>query len=176
MTSETPSRAYNSLFEVAGAAAAADMAAEAAAFEAAAAAFEAARVAVAAAALAFEAAEAVALALAAAAAAGVVAAAVWAGDGAAAVACHGEAAPSARRKRLAIALTEGGPMSGFDRVARDLVFSASRVMRASRALRATDPGEPIKKRWRSCLTTERLAENSPCTGVRRSGKVHILTS
>ena len=72
MTSETPTRAYKSLFEAAGAAAAAT---GAAAFEVAGAAFEAA-----------------ALALAAAAAAGAVAAA--AGAGSAAAACHGEAAPS----------------------------------------------------------------------------------
>jgi hypothetical protein len=77
MTSETPSRAYKSLFEAAGAAAAVDMAAEAAAFEAAEAAFEAAGAAF----------EAAAFALA---AAGAAAAAA----GSAAAACHGEAAPS----------------------------------------------------------------------------------
>jgi hypothetical protein len=70
MTSETPSRAYKSLFEAAGAAAAATEAA----VEAAGAAFEAA-------------AFALAAAVAAAAAAG-------AGAGSAAAACHGEAAPS----------------------------------------------------------------------------------
>ena len=105
MTSETPSRAYKSLFEVAGAAAAADMAAEAAAFEAAEGAFEAAAAASEAAALAFAAAEAAALASAAAAAAG---AAAGAGAGSVAAACHGEVAPSARRKRLAITLPEAG--------------------------------------------------------------------
>jgi hypothetical protein len=76
MTSETPSRAYKSLFEAAAAA------------------FEAEWAAVAAAALAFEVAEAAALALAAAVAAGAAAAAAGAGDGAVAAACHGEAVPS----------------------------------------------------------------------------------
>ena len=63
-----------------------------------------------AAALAFEAAEAAALAAAAWRAA---AAAAGAGAGAAAAACHGEAAPSARRKRLAITLTEAGRQAGI---------------------------------------------------------------
>jgi hypothetical protein len=70
MTSETPSRAYKSLFEAAGAAAAATEAA----VEAAGAAFEAAAFALA--------------------AAGAAAAAAGAGAGSAAAACHGEAAPS----------------------------------------------------------------------------------
>ena len=103
-TSETPSRASKSLFEPAGAAVAADTEA---AVEAAGAAFEAA-------ALAFAAAEAAALAFEAAAlAAAVAAAAAGAGAGAAAAACHGEAAPSARRKRLAITLTEAGRQAGI---------------------------------------------------------------
>ncbi len=79
----------------------------AAAFEAAGAAFEAA-------ALAFAAAEAAALAFeAAASAAAVAAAAAGAGAGAAAAAFHGEAAPSARRKRLAITLTDAGRHAGI---------------------------------------------------------------
>ena len=185
-TSEIPSRAYNSLFEAAGAAAAADMAAEAAAFEAAAAAFEAAagafeaaRAAVEAAALAFEAAEAAASALAAAVAAGAAAAAVGAGDGAAAAACHGEAAPSARRKRLAITLTEAGACRDLTRFGpgNDLVCSASRVMRTSCV------PEEQPNRWRTYRETlagelddGALAENTPCAGVRSCGNVRVLTS
>ena len=76
-TSETPSRAYKSLFE----AAAADTAAEAAGAEAVAAAFEAAAAAFEAAALAFEAAEAAALAFEAAAGEAAVAAGVGGGWG-----------------------------------------------------------------------------------------------
>jgi hypothetical protein len=120
-TSETPNQAYNSLFAAAAAVAAA--ATEAAAFEAAGAAFmaagaafEAAGAVVEVAALAFEAAEAAPSALAAAVAAGAAAVAAGAGDGAVAAACHGEAAPSARRKRLAITLTEAGLMPGFDQL------------------------------------------------------------
>jgi hypothetical protein len=113
-TSETPSRAYNSLFE----AAAADTAAEAARAEAAAAAFEAAGAAFEAAALAFEAAEAAALAFEAAAgeAAAAVAAAVGAGVGAAVAACRGEVAPSARLGRLGITLKDARVVPGFDQV------------------------------------------------------------
>ena len=83
---------------------------------AAAGAFEAAPAVVEAAALAFEAAEAAPLALAVAVAAVAAAVAAGAGDGAVAAACHGEAAPSARRERLAITLTEAGLMPGFDQV------------------------------------------------------------
>jgi len=102
-TSETPSRAYNSLFEAAAAdtAEAADTAA-AAAFEAAAAAFEAVALEAAAAA------EAAALAFVAAAgeAAAAAAAAAGAGAGVAVAACRGEVAPSARLGRLAITLID----------------------------------------------------------------------
>jgi hypothetical protein len=115
-TSETPSRAYNSLLSMEAEAAAVDMAAaafeaaEAVAFEAAAAAFEAA--AVEAAALAFEAAEAADLAAAAA------EGAAGAGAGAAAAACRGEVAPSARRERLAIALAEAAVRPRFEQAVR----------------------------------------------------------
>ena len=154
-TSETPSRAYTSLFEAAGAAAAATEAAvEAvgAAFEAAGAAFEAAALAFAAAeaaASAFEAAEAAALAAAVAAAA--------AGAGAAAAAFRGEAAPSARRKRLAITLTDAGTscrdLIRFD-PASDLVCSASQV-RVFGVRRATEPVANLSRHQRASLTTER---------------------
>ena len=112
-TSETPSRAYNSPLSMEAEAVAAT---EAAAFEAAGAAFEA--VAVEAAGPAFAAAEAAVLAFEAAALAGAGAAAVAAGAlaGAAAAACHGEVAASARRKRLAITLTEATVRPGFDQV------------------------------------------------------------
>src|ERR1700722_7488829 len=147
MTSETPSRAYNSLFEAAAAAAAA---AGAGGFVAGGAAVEAA-------ALAFAAAEAAALALAAAAAAGAAAAAVWAGAGAAAAACHGEAAPSARRKRLAITLTEAGLVPGFEQVRTRPTMLLQRFPCDARVRRAKSNrtgGEPIAKHWRASLTTE----------------------
>src|ERR1700733_14956261 len=101
-TSETPSRAYKSLFE----AAAADTAAEAARAEAAAAAFEAAGAAFEAAALAFEAAEAAALAFEAAAGEAAAAVAAGAGAGAAVAAFRGGGAPLASPERLAVKLED----------------------------------------------------------------------
>ena len=176
-TPETPSRAYKSLFEAA--AAAADMAAEAA-FEAAAAVFEAAAAAFEAAALAFAAAEAAALDFEAAAlAAAVAAAAAGAGAGAAAAAFRGEAAPSARRKRLASTLTEAGVMPGFDRV-----WTRPAILFVARPGRCGPPAcEEQPNRWRTDRETlagelddGALAENTPCTGVRSCGKVRVLTS
>jgi hypothetical protein len=183
MTSETPSRAYNSLFEAAAAAAAATeagafMAAEAA-FMAAEAAFEAAGAAVEAAALAFAAAEAAALALAAAAAAGAAAAAVWAGAGAAAAACHGEAAPSARRKRLAITLTEAGLVPGFEQVRTRPTMLLQRFPCDARVRRAKSNrtgGEPIAKHWRASLTTECWRRIRLALAFGACGKVRVLTS
>jgi hypothetical protein len=150
MTSETPSRAYKSLFEAAGAAAAVDMAAEAAAFEAAeGAAFEAAAEAFEAAALAFAAAEAAALALAAAVAAGAAAAAAGAGAGAAAAACHGEAAPSARRRRFAITLTgraSGRDLTRFRPGQRSCLQCFPGDAHVLRAKSNRTGGEPIERR------------------------------
>jgi hypothetical protein len=154
-TSETPSRAYKSLFE----AAAADTAAEAARAEAAAAAFEAAGAAFEAAALAFEAAEAAALAFEAAAgeaAAAVAAGAAGAGAGAAVAACRGEVAPSASLERLAIKLEDArGSCPGLTRFdsAKDFLCGASLEHGRAQA-------------WRWSL--------APASGA--GAKVHVLTS
>src|ERR1700679_912009 len=116
-TSETPSRAYNSLLSMEAEAAAVDMAAavEAAggvAFEAAGGGFEGA-------ALGSGGAEAAALAFEAAAlAAAVAAAAGGAGAGAAAAGCRGGGGASSRPERLAIALAEAAVRPRFEQAAR----------------------------------------------------------
>jgi hypothetical protein len=169
-TLEPPERGYNK--RLSEGAAAADMAAEEGAAEAVAA-FEAAPLEGAEAAP-LEVAGAAALAFAAAAlAAAAAAAAVVArsGVGAAAAACRGEVAPSARPARLAITLTDArrhAPGSTRFDPAKNLVCNASQMMRASGARRAarwrrTYREALAQKHQRASLTTEPgQPETTPC--------------